>query len=187
MLRLLLGRLRWRWSFITAIFWKEDQFKFNGSWVQWERGSNISKQRKQRKPRGRRQKNEWHQHQPYIYFFSSWGPRIAGGCIRVLSLHACSQDAASRLMVAIVSVSNINPASTDGIESLYCLFVRITAMNPGNSNGSVQIWKIMYLAVTRGPSPSFLYTRFCVLWCTMTSGCVEWNQRISRRTAVFPM
>ena len=160
-----------------------------GAEVQWERGSNSSKQRKQRKPRGRRQKNEWHQHQPYI-FFSSWGPRIAGGCIRVLSLHACSQDAAGRLMVAIVSVSDWNPASTDGIESLYCLFVRITVMNPGNSNGNVQIWKIMFfwqLQRVLAQAPCILgFVYFDVLWRQVVSHLLKW-QRISRRTAVFPM
>ena len=79
----------------------EKRINLMGARVQWELNSmgawNSSKQRKQRKSRGRKQKSERHQHQPYI-FSSSWESRIAGGCRDVLCLHAATEKCGQPLV-----------------------------------------------------------------------------------------
>ena len=165
--------------------------EINGSWVQWEWKLNGSKQRKQRKSRGRKQKSERRQHQPYIFFLLG-SPESPGDAVMYYVCMRRLRSAASRLLVAIVWVSGIYAASTAGIFSIFMLLFGVNLRDESREiqMGVCNLDDVMFLAVTKGPSPGFLYTRLCVFWCTMTSGCVtfvEVNQRISRRTAVFPM
>ena len=126
---------------------------------------NGSKQRKQRKSRGRKQKSERHQHQPYI-FSSSWKSRITGGCRDVLCLHACDRE--------------VRPAACWWLSfgcraymlqvplEFFSIFMLLFGVNLRDESREIQMGvynldDVMFLAVTGGPSPGFLYTRLCVL------------------------
>ena len=72
-----------------------------------------------------------------IYFFLLGSPGLPGDAVVYMPARVRLRSAASRLLVAIVWVSDIYAASTAGIfQSSCCCFVQITAITPGNLNGS---------------------------------------------------
>ena len=100
-----------------------------------------------------------------IFFFFLGVPNRRGMPWCTMSARVRPGSAASRLLVAIVWVSGIYAASTAGIFSIFMLLFGVNLRDESREiqMGVCNLDDVMFLAVTGGPSPGFLYTRFCVL------------------------
>ena len=99
-----------------------------------------------------------------IFFFFLAVPDCWGMPWCTMSARVRLRSAASRLLVAIVWVSGIYAASTAGIFSIFMLLFGVNLRDESREiqMGVCNLDDVMFLAVTKGPSPNSLYTRLCV-------------------------